>query len=57
MVSTRKVECGSGNVFLDLGFGKAEAENSKLRSELMMRIGGCCKARIRTARDRAEDRA
>ena len=29
---------GSGNVFLDLGFEKAEAENLKLRSELMMRI-------------------
>ena len=29
---------GSGNVFLDLGFNKPEAENLKLRSELMMRI-------------------
>jgi predicted XRE-type DNA-binding protein len=29
---------GSGNVFRDLGFGKAEAENLKLRSELMLRI-------------------
>jgi predicted XRE-type DNA-binding protein len=29
---------GSGNVFLDLGFDKAEAGNLKLRSELMMRI-------------------
>jgi predicted XRE-type DNA-binding protein len=29
---------GSGNVFLDLGFGKAEAENLKMRSELMIRI-------------------
>ena len=29
---------GSGNVFADLGFDKAEAENLKLRSELMMRI-------------------
>lgn len=29
---------GSGNIFLDLGFDKAEAENLKLRSELMMRI-------------------
>jgi predicted XRE-type DNA-binding protein len=33
-----KVTRGSGNVFLDLGFDKAEAENLKLRSELMMRI-------------------
>jgi predicted XRE-type DNA-binding protein len=29
---------GSGNVFVDLGFSKVEAENLKLRSELMMRI-------------------
>src|SRR5512135_311685 len=28
----------SGNVFRDLGFGKAEAESLKLRAELMMRI-------------------
>jgi len=29
---------GSGNVFKDLGFPNEEAENLKLRSELMMRI-------------------
>jgi len=29
---------GSGNVFLDLGFPKEEAENLKLRSLLMMRV-------------------
>jgi len=29
---------GSGNIFVDLGFDKAEAENLKLRSELMMCI-------------------
>ena len=29
---------GSGNVFRDFGFGKAEAESLKLRAELMMRI-------------------
>lgn len=33
-----KMVRGSGNVFLDLGFDKAEAENLKLRSTLMMRI-------------------
>ena len=33
-----KVTRGTGNVFLDLGFDKAEAENLKLRSELMMPI-------------------
>jgi hypothetical protein len=29
-----KVTSGSGNVFLDLGFEKAEAENLMLRTEL-----------------------
>ena len=29
---------GSGNIFKDLGFSKAEAENLKMRSELMIRI-------------------
>lgn len=33
-----KLTRGSGNVFLDLGFDKAEAENLKLRSELMIAI-------------------
>jgi len=33
-----KITRGSGNVFLDIGFSKAEAENLKLRAELMMRV-------------------
>ena len=33
-----KMTRGSGNVFLDIGFSKAEAENLKLRAELMMRV-------------------
>lgn len=33
-----KITRGSGNVFRDLGFGKVEAENLRLRSELMRRI-------------------
>jgi predicted XRE-type DNA-binding protein len=33
-----KMERGSGNIFLDIGFDKAEAENLKLRAALMMRI-------------------
>ena len=33
-----KVEEGSGNVFRDIGFSEAEAENLKLRSTLMMRV-------------------
>lgn len=39
-----KMERGSGNVFLDLGMGRVEAENLKLRSELMMRIADYYKA-------------
>ncbi len=39
-----KMERGSGNVFRDLGFDKAEAENLKLRSALMMRIEDWVKA-------------
>lgn len=39
-----KMERGSGNVFLDLGIGRVEAENLKLRSELMMRISDYYKA-------------
>ena len=52
-----KVERGSGNVFLDLGFGKAEAGNLKLRSELMMRIGDYCKASGRTQAEVAKKAA
>lgn len=29
---------GSGNIFIDLGFNKIEAENLRLRSDLMIRI-------------------
>ena len=29
---------GSGNVFIDLGFDKVDAENLRLRSDLMIRI-------------------
>ncbi len=38
MTEKLKMTRGSGNVFLDIGFDKEEAENLKLRSELMMRI-------------------
>ena len=40
-----KLRCirGSGNVFLDLGFDKAEAENLKMRAQLMMRIDDFCR--------------
>lgn len=38
MAEKIKITRGSGNVFLDLGFSKAEAENLRLRAELMRRI-------------------
>ena len=38
MTEKLKYVRGSGNVFLDLGFDKAEAESLKLRSDLMRRI-------------------
>ena len=33
-----KIERSSGNVFRDLGFGTQEAENLRVRSELMIQI-------------------
>ena len=33
-----KITIGSDNVFRDIGFGEVEAENLKLRSDLMIRI-------------------
>jgi predicted XRE-type DNA-binding protein len=44
---------GSRNVFADLGFDKAEAENLKLRSELMMRIDSYFRKSGRTQADAA----
>jgi predicted XRE-type DNA-binding protein len=38
MSGTLKMTRGSGNVFLDLGFSRAEAENLRLRSQLMRQI-------------------
>jgi len=38
MARKLKMTRGSGNVFADLGFDKTEAENLKLRAELMTRI-------------------
>ena len=42
MTRKLKITRGSGNVFADIGFDKDEAENLKLRAELMMRIEDCC---------------
>ena len=38
MTGKVKFTRGSGNIFLDLGFSKAEAENLRLRSQLMREI-------------------
>ena len=38
MTKRIKITEGSDNVFRDIGFGEVEAENLKLRSDLMMRI-------------------
>jgi predicted XRE-type DNA-binding protein len=38
MAEKLKYVRGSGNVFLDLGFSKPEAENLKMRADLMIRI-------------------
>jgi predicted XRE-type DNA-binding protein len=38
MAEKLKMTRSSGNVFLDLGFDKIEAENLRMRSDLMMRI-------------------
>jgi predicted XRE-type DNA-binding protein len=38
MTGKLKYVRGSDNIFVDLGFDKAEAENLKLRSELLMKI-------------------
>ena len=38
MTERLKIEPGSGNVFLDIGFPPEEAQNLHLRSELMTRV-------------------
>ena len=38
MTEKLKMERGSGNVFLDIGFAPDEAQNLQLRSDLMSRI-------------------
>lgn len=37
-MATRKLRRSSGNVFRDLGFSSEEAENLRLRSEMMVRL-------------------
>jgi predicted XRE-type DNA-binding protein len=45
---------GTGNVFRDLGFGRDEAENLKLRAELMMRIDDFYRSSSRTQAETAQ---
>lgn len=40
-----KIRRSSGNVFRDLGFGAAESENLRLRSDLMIEVSKLIKAR------------
>jgi predicted XRE-type DNA-binding protein len=37
-MARKRVRTSSGNVFRDLGFSKGDAENLRIRSELMIRI-------------------
>lgn len=52
MTGKLKVTRGSGNVFVDIGFGAEEAENLLLRAQLMSRI--CDVARGVTQREAAK---
>ena len=54
MTERVKFTRGSGNVFRDMGFEKAEAENLRLRSELMMRIDDHFRASGRTQAEAAK---
>jgi predicted XRE-type DNA-binding protein len=42
---TMKIRRSSGNVFRDLGFSREEAENLKIRSDLMIRLSRLIEAR------------
>src|SRR5688572_6324863 len=45
MIKRVRITPSSGNVFFDMGFSKPEAENLRLRSDLMIRITDyCCKS-------------
>jgi predicted XRE-type DNA-binding protein len=45
---TARIRKSSGNVFRDLGFGAEEAENLRVRSELMIELSSLIKARRMT---------
>ena len=50
---TIKVRRSSGNVFRDLGFSKAEAENLKIRANLMIRLSQLIETRQLTQAEAA----
>lgn len=50
----KKIQRSSGNVFRDLGFEAEEAENLRIRSELMIELSRLIKARRMTQAEAAE---
>lgn len=55
MTKRIKITEGSDNVFRDIGFGEVEAENLKLRSDLMIRIEKYVKQSGMTQADAARE--
>ena len=51
---TMRIRHSSGNVFRDLGFDPDEAENLRIRSELMLEVEKLIKARRLTQKDAAK---
>ena len=51
---TVKVRRSSGNVFRDLGFSREEAENLKMRTDLMIQLSKLIHARRLTQADAAD---
>lgn len=51
---TVKVRRSSGNVFRDLGFSREEAENLKMRTDLMIQLSKLIQARRLTQADAAD---
>jgi len=49
-----RIRRSSGNVFRDLGFSNEEAENLKMRTDLMIRLGKLIQARRLTQAEAAE---
>ncbi|MFO0873689.1 MAG: helix-turn-helix transcriptional regulator [Phycisphaerales bacterium] len=42
---SKRIRASTGNVFLDLGFAPGEAENLRVRSDLLIRLGEVIKTR------------